>query len=235
MTTRRTFVASLFGAAAFAVPTTRIAAQGGHDMHHGASTPESTPAACATPMAGHGDMANPSSSPMAMMDFDLAYIDMMIPHHESVIALAEVAKDELQDDRLVRIAEAIIATQPAEITQLRDLREQWYGSPDPAPMSEEIMNVSMGMSHGCVEQGHMDQMSSEWQLETFAAAEDKDLAFIDQVIPHHQMAVDTSEVALEQAEHEEIKEIARLVIEAQEREIAELEEIRAELTATPAA
>ena len=97
------------------------------------------------------------------------------------------------------------------------------------------MNVSMGMAHGCVDQGHMDQMSSEWQLETFAAAEDKDLAFIDQVIPHHQMAVDTSQVALEQAEHEEIREIARLVIEAQEREIAELEEIRAELTSTPAA
>lgn len=235
MTTRRTFVASLLGAATVAVPATSFAAQGGNDMHHGASTPASTPALCASPMAGIGDMASPSASPMAMMEFDLAYIDMMIPHHESVIALAEVAKDELADDRLVRIAEAIIATQPAEIAQLRDLREQWYGSPDPAPMNEEIMNVSMGMSHGCVEQGHMDQMSSEWQLETFAAADDKDLAFIDQVIPHHQMAVDTSQVALERAEHEEIREIARLVIEAQEREIAELEEIRAELVATPAA
>lgn len=229
MITRRTFVASLLGAAAVSASAAKITAQGGHDMHHAASTPASTPDACASPMA------SPSASPMAMMAFDLAYIDMMIPHHESVIALAEVAKDELEDDRLVRIAEAIIATQPAEIAQLRDLREQWYGSADPAPMSEEIMNVSMGMSHGCVDQGHMDQMSSEWQLETFAAADDKDLAFIDQVIPHHQMAVDTSQVALEQAEHEEIREIARLVIEAQEREIAELEEIRADLAATPAA
>jgi uncharacterized protein (DUF305 family) len=205
-------------------------------------TPEHKAEHCAAPMgtpdtddhAGHGDMDH--GTPMAGMEFDLAYIDMMIPHHESVIALAEIARDQLGDERLQTIADAILETQPPEIEELAALREEWYGSPEPEMMSDELMATSMGMSHGCADQMHMDQMSAEWQVEQFEAADDKDLAFIDQVIPHHEMAVVTSQLALEHANHEEIKDIARMVIDAQEREIKELEAIRAELTgeATPA-
>lgn len=226
MTTRRTFVASLLGAAAVSTSVTKISAQGGHDSHHGDSTPEATPAAvCATPMAGHSDM----------MEYDLAYIDMMIPHHESIIALAEAAVGELEDERLVAIAEAIIEAQEGENEELKALREEWYGDREPAPMGPEIMLVSMGMEGDCVDEHHMNLMSGEWLVQQFEAADDKDLAFIELSIPHHQMAIDTSEVALEQAVHEEIKEIATAVIEAQEGEIAELEGIRDELSATPAA
>lgn len=231
MTTRRTFVASLLGAAAISTPLAKIAAQGSHGAHHGDSTP-SPMAACATPMAGHGDMMG---TPMAMMDFDLAYIDMMIPHHESIIALAEVAVDELGDERLVAVAEAIIATQQGEIDELKALREEWYGDPEPAAMSVEIIQVSMGMHDECIDEHHMSLMSAEALVRQFEEADDKDLAFIELSIPHHQMAIDTSEVALERAEHQEIRDIAELVIGAQEGEIAELEMIRDDLEATPAA
>lgn len=229
MTTRRTFVASLLGAAAVSTSATKIAAQGGHDSHHGASTPDASPASvCATPMAGGHDHSG-------MMEFDQAYIDMMIPHHESIIMLAKEAVDQLEDERLVAIAEAIIATQEDENDELKALREEWYGDPEPAPMNAEIMLVSMGMEGDCIDEHHMNLMSGEWLVQQFDEAENKDLAFIELSIPHHQMAIDTSEVALEQAQHEEIKEIATAVIEAQEGEIAELEMIRDEIQATPAA
>jgi uncharacterized protein (DUF305 family) len=233
MTTRRTFVASLLGTTAVSIPFAKIAAQGDHGSHgsHGDATPSSM-AVCATPMAGHGEMMG---TPMAMMDFDLAYIDMMIPHHESIIALAEVAVDELEDERLVAIAEAIIATQQGEIDELRELREEWYGSPEPAAMSAEIMQVSMGMHDDCIDEHHMSLMSAEALVQQFEEAENKDLAFIELSIPHHQMAIDTSEIALEQAEHQEIRDIAELVIEAQEGEIAELEMVRNDIEGTPAA
>jgi uncharacterized protein (DUF305 family) len=243
-TTRRNLIASFawVGVLSASAIVYRVTAQSGdHDSHHGDnSTPEAV--GCEVPMGtpgmtGHGDMTGtPGASPRAgMIEFDLAYIDMMIPHHESVIALAEVAVDMLQDERLIAIAEAIIETQPAEIEELASLREEWYGSPDPAPMSDEIMAVSMGIQHGCGEQGHLQQMSAEWQVEQFERAEDKDLAFIDQVIPHHQMAIDTSEVSLVQAEHQEIRDIAERVIAQQQIEIDELEAIRADLEGTPAA
>jgi len=175
------------------------------------------------PGMDHGDME---------AEFDLMYIDMMIPHHESIIALAEVAQYELTDPRLIQMAEDIVATQDAEIAELQTLRDQWY--PDAEPVSMDAMHGMPGMSGdmAAMEQ----QMSAEWQVQTFCAAEDKDPAFIELTIPHHQMAIDTSEAALDHAGHQEIMDIATRVIEAQQAEIAELEAIRGEPTAaTPAA
>ena len=195
--------------------------------------------------AHHGAMPSPTmatdthgmehGTPMAGMhaaEFDLMYIDMMIPHHESVIALAEVAVDELSHPELIGIAEAIIETQDAEIAELESLRAEWY--PDAAPVSMDEMMTMPGM--GGFDMATMDQvMNAEWQVQAFCAADDKDLAFIEQVIPHHEMALAVSEAALEQSVHPELVPIAEEVIAAQEAEIAALEAIRAELTgeATP--
>ena len=73
-----------------------------------------TPAAAQAEHAGHTmDMSDET------MEVDLAYIDMMIPHHASIIALSQVALTELQDERLRRIAEAIIDAQDAKIRNSR--------------------------------------------------------------------------------------------------------------------
>lgn len=65
-----------------------------------------------------------------------------------------------------------------------------------------------------------------------AAAVDK--AFVRQMIPHHQMAVDMAELAEKRGEHEEVKQLATDIISAQSKEIAELEAIAKELDVTPA-
>lgn len=214
------------------------------------ATQNATPAAAscadvqATPDAEHAGMGHGTThdaTPDAhgghdmheLPEFDLAYIDMMIPHHQSIIALAEVALPELTDPRLIEMAEEIIATQSSENEEMMRLREMWYG--DAEPVSMEMMMTSMpGMG---TDMALMDQqMSAEWQVQAFCAAEDKDIAFIEQVIPHHQMAIDTSEGALSAAIHPELVTIAEDVIAAQQAEIDELEAIRADLIggATPA-
>ena len=207
------------GCAAVAAGTPAVGGMMDHSGHGSGS-----PMSMGTP--GHGGM-------MHEAEFDLMYIDMMIPHHESIIALATVAVDELTHPRLIEIANAIVATQQSEIDELKQLRAEWYG--DAEPVSMEMMMGMPGMSSdmAMMEQ----QMSAEWQVQTFCAAEDKDLAFIDQVIPHHQMAVDASRAAVEMATHPELVEIAQAVITAQEAEIAEIELIRSEITAvaTPTA
>lgn len=50
-----------------------------------------------------------------------------------------------------------------------------------------------------------------------------DLRFIDGMIPHHQGAVDMAQEALSKSQRPEIKQLAQQIIEAQEREIAELQ------------
>ena len=56
-----------------------------------------------TPTAGRHTMDH--GTPMAEVEFDLLYIDMMIPHHESIIALAEVAQHELTHPDLIAMAD----------------------------------------------------------------------------------------------------------------------------------
>jgi uncharacterized protein (DUF305 family) len=186
-----------------------------------------------TPMPG--TMGVHHSTPMTDMhavEFDLMYIDMMIPHHESVIALAEVAQHELSHPDLIEIAEAIVETQDAEIREMELLRDEWYGDAETVSMDMMMEMPGMGADMPMMAQ----QMNAEWQVQAFCTAENRDLAFIDQVIPHHQMAIDASEAALEEAVHPELEAIAQRVIEDQQHEIDELEALHAELaaTATPA-
>ncbi|MCC6793032.1 MAG: DUF305 domain-containing protein, partial [Thermomicrobiales bacterium] len=104
-----------------------------------------------TPVMGSG-MGMHGGTPMAgmgagmMMEFDQGYIDMMIPHHASIIALAQAALPELTDPRLIAMAQSIIETQSAEIDELRGYREQWYGSATEMPMgSDAMMQMMPGM------------------------------------------------------------------------------------------
>jgi uncharacterized protein (DUF305 family) len=49
-----------------------------------------------------------------------------------------------------------------------------------------------------------------------------DLNFIDMMIPHHQGAIDEARQALQQAEHPELKEMARNIIRSQREEIEQM-------------
>lgn len=212
-------------AAQEATPTMRYACDGASTP--GAMTHEMPMAG--TPAAGMDHMA---------MELDQMYIDMMIPHHESIIAMAQAAEPRLTDERLQEIAGAVIAAQGAEIAHLREYREAWYGDPNPMPMDESMMAAMEQMMPAM---GDMESMAAMMDAEAlvaaFCAADDADLAFIDLTIPHHEMAIAASAAALEQATHPEIQAVARQVIDAQEHEITELTEIRERLTeaATPAA
>jgi uncharacterized protein (DUF305 family) len=48
------------------------------------------------------------------------------------------------------------------------------------------------------------------------------------MIPHHQSAIVMAQVALEESENPEIKELARNIVSAQKREIEQMQEWRRE-------
>lgn len=196
-----------------------------------------------TPEATHDDMA--MGTPAAntdlqhmTMELDQMYIDMMIPHHQSIIAMAQAALPRLSDERLREIAQAVIETQGPEIAELREFRKAWYGDPEPMAMDDGMMasmnEMMPGMSGTMTEMAL--QMDAAAQVDAICAADNADLAFIDQTIPHHQMAIEASEAVLDNAVHPELRDVAQRVIAAQQREIDELTAIRQELSgaATPA-
>lgn len=230
---RSTVISAFCAATLWATPAAGLA-QHSHDTAE--ATPATTwscdtiatPAAAATP-SGHADHGMAKEAP-----FDQLYLDMMLPHHGSVIALAQAALAHLTDPRLVDIAEAIIAAQTDENAMLTGWRTAWYGAGQPDTSEAAMMQMLDAMPVATMDD-MMRQMDPAAQVSAFCSASDPDLAFIDQVIPHHQMAVDVSVIAVGKAEHPELVTFAEGVIANQQAEIDELTGIRNEIGATPAA
>lgn len=64
--------------------------------------------------------------------FDRAFIDMMIPHHQGAIRMAQIELHQGADADVKTLASKIINAQSAEIEQMNQWREKWYGAPSPA-------------------------------------------------------------------------------------------------------
>jgi uncharacterized protein (DUF305 family) len=87
-------------------------------------------------------------------------------------------------------------------------------SPANSPASESAQNPMEGMNHGSM------NMSLGPKDETF------DLRFIDGMTPHHQGAIAMAQEALQKSTRPEIKQLAQAIIDAQQKEIAELKQWR---------
>ena len=58
--------------------------------------------------------------------FDKAFIDAMIPHHQSAIEMAEVAYEKSKNPRIKELAENIMSAQKREIEQMKQWRKDWF-------------------------------------------------------------------------------------------------------------
>jgi uncharacterized protein (DUF305 family) len=58
--------------------------------------------------------------------FDEAFIDAMIPHHQSAIDMAEVANEKSKNPRIKELAQNIVSAQKREIEQMKGWRREWY-------------------------------------------------------------------------------------------------------------
>jgi uncharacterized protein (DUF305 family) len=81
------------------------------------------------------DMSRGQMKGMGMVDpqrlakgepFDEAFINAMIPHHQSAIEMAAVANEETENPRIEELAANIVSAQKREIVQMKRWREQWY-------------------------------------------------------------------------------------------------------------
>jgi uncharacterized protein (DUF305 family) len=69
---------------------------------------------------------------MGQRSADARFIVMMIPHHQGAIAMAELALSRARRPEIKALAQRIIASQSREITKMRQLCRQWYGTDVPA-------------------------------------------------------------------------------------------------------
>lgn len=71
-------------------------------------------------------------------DFDKAFVEMMISHHEGAVDMAELIPARAKHDEVKQLGEAIITAQTKEIADMKQWQKDWGYSAD----------ESMQMMHG---------------------------------------------------------------------------------------
>src|SRR3989338_4261291 len=146
-----------------------------------------------------------------MGDVDQHFIEQMIPHHEDAITMAEIALEKSQRPEIRNLAQDIIRTQSEEIKQMKQWHKDWFGS--------EVSLIPRAMAHGMMNMGMMGDSTDIDRLEN-AAPFDK--AFIEEMIPHHQMAVMMAQMLERTTGRSEMKKLAQDIISAQTAEINQM-------------
>ena len=144
---------------------------------------------------------------------DAHFIEQMIPHHEDAITMSELALERAQREEVKELAQNIIDSQSKEITQMKTWYKDWFGKDVP----EDI--IVMGQ-HGMMGGGmHMGIMGTDADIDTLGNAEDFDREFVEQMIPHHLMAVMMGNMLENSTQRPEMKKLAEDIITAQTSEI----------------
>jgi uncharacterized protein (DUF305 family) len=166
-------------------------------------------------LAACGPSVTTGGVPHTGDDLDQLFIDMMVPHHEGAVEMALIALERSERPEIRQMADAIVASQDAEIEQMRAWRLEWFGSDQTPPMSE-MPSMQEMPEHGAA--GHGMDMQAE--VDALRSAEEPfDLAFIDAMIPHHQSAIDAAVMLRESTQRQELRVLADAIIAEQQREI----------------
>ncbi len=146
----------------------------------------------------------------------------MVPHHVDAVEMAELAETKTKRPAVKFLARDIITAQTQEIQQLQAIDQRLTAQGvEPADLvTAQGHNMDMGTT--------MPGMSvmSQAELDALSRADPFDRAFIDAMIPHHQMAILMARDVLARGADPEVRKIASAVIAAQSKEITQMNKWR---------
>ncbi len=146
-----------------------------------------------------------------------AFLQSMVPHHDSAVEMAKVADAEATTPFVKRLAAAIERSQTSEIAQMRRIHERLFGAPLRPDMGA---HMALGLSAQEAGMDHMDSAAMIRGKRPF------DRAFVDEMVPHHEGAVRMARVVLEKGRDPELRRLAQDIIAAQKKEIEEMKRFR---------
>jgi uncharacterized protein (DUF305 family) len=155
---------------------------------------------------------------LADANYDLRFIDGMIPHHEGAVFMAKEALQKSQRPEIKKLANEIIKAQEKEISELKQWRKAWYPK---APQEPQAWHAEMK---------HMMAMSPEqmkmmrMNMDLGASDAEFDLRFINAMIPHHEGAVIMAKDALNKSKRPQIKKLSTAIVSSQEAEIKQMQQ-----------
>lgn len=193
-----------------------LAGCGGDTAPTGTAPASSAPASSATAQAG-----------AQFNDADVAFAQMMIPHHREAVEMAALAVDRAQNPEVKALAEQIRAAQEPEITQLTGFLTAW-GAEVPAAGSMSGMDNG-GMSGMSATSGTppMPGAMTPEQMEQLRTATGAgyDSMFLAMMIEHHRGAVTTAQGEVQNGGNPDAKRLAEKIVADQNAEISRMQQL----------
>ncbi len=173
--------------------------------------------------SGHGSSpaaATSATSAAASAEFsaaDVAFAQMMIPHRTQAVEMSDIilTKPGLPAEATA-LAGKIKAAQAPEIRTLAGWLDAWNQPAEPAGG-----HSGHGMS-GMVDADGIDKLKA-------AQGTDAARLFLEQMVGHHEGAIDMAQQEIGAGKYPEAVQLARGIATAQEAEIAEMKELLAGL------
>lgn len=191
-------LAASLGLAGCATDSGNSGGSASHGMNHGSSSPSAMSSTMPDASAEHNQA-------------DVMFSQMMIPHHAQAVEMSDIvlAKQDLPAEITAR-ATKIKEAQGPEIETMTGWLSNW-----------NVPTMGDHSGHG------MSGMVDTTGIEKLKAAEGADAAklFLEQMIGHHEGAVDMAQQEIGAGKYPAAVQLARDIVTAQEAEIAEMKQL----------
>ena len=170
------------------------------------------PSACGSGDDSHSTMPGAGTTSSSTADGtttassgDVEFAQMMIPHHEQAVEMADLAlSNDTASPEVKALAGQIKAAQDPEIQTMQGWLSQWGAS-----------QSSGSMAHGSGGMMSDDDMSSLMG----ASGPEFDQMWLTMMIEHHEGAIEMAQDVLATTADPDVEKLATAVVEGQEKEI----------------
>lgn len=146
-------------------------------------------------------------------DYDRMFLANMIAHHQGAVDMANLALTNASHQEVKDLAKAIVSAQTTEINDMTAWQKTWGYPASSGEMMED--HSSMGMMD--TNAGMMNELNGK-------TGEAFDKAFLEQMIMHHQSAINMAATGKTNAQHQEVKDLTVAIVSAQTKEIKQMKQ-----------
>ena len=150
-----------------------------------------------------------------MGNIDKHFIEQMIPHHEGAVAMAKLALEKSKRPEIKALANAIIGDQTKEIEDMNGWYKKWFG--------KDVPRENAAIMGGGMMSGSGMHMGGQEDMTALQAAADFDKAFLETMIPHHQLALMMVKMLEVGTNRQEMLLLAKNITVSQSKEIQEMQ------------
>jgi uncharacterized protein (DUF305 family) len=206
-----------------------LAACGGSAASETTATTTTNDTAAGTPAAGASAAAATAPAAAATgSTADISFAQLMIPHHQQAVQMAELAITNASSPDVQKLAEQIKAAQDPEIQAMESWLATWgvgdqmQGMDASAPANGDMGGMDMG---GMSASGMMTQQDLDKLAKTTGA--DFDRMWLQMMIAHHQGAVTMAQQVLDTTSNADVQALAQAVVDGQTTEIDTMQQLLA--------